>query len=220
MTTTTTTPEDQAEDFRQRGNHEFQKGHLENAISLYSAALDVLQPQHASSSSSSSLTPHTITNLCNRSACYYQLEQYEEALQDALEAWKMSQQSNVKASYRLSKTHLALGQPSEALRVLQTALTLTSLDDAQRSSLEALQHEAQTKFKEPAAPPVEFLSIQHVNRPLSIREFIRGKQLGVGNFSEILVVTHKTTQETFALKILEKKQAAELAKRQHVRDVT
>ena len=50
---------------------------------------------------------------------------------------------------------------------------------------------------------------------MSIREFTKGRELGVGNFSEIVVATHKVTGEKFALKIIEKKQAAELAKRQH-----
>jgi serine/threonine protein kinase len=37
----------------------------------------------------------------------------------------------------------------------------------------------------------------------------------IGNFSEVIVAKHKKTKECFALKILEKKKAAELAKRQH-----
>lgn len=65
-----------------------------------------------------------------------------------------------------------------------------------------------------SAAPIEH-SIKGVRRPISIREFTKGKSLGVGNFSEIVVVSHKVTNETFALKILEKKQAIDLAKRQH-----
>jgi len=58
-------------------------------------------------------------------------------------------------------------------------------------------------------------SVKHVQRPVSIREFQKQKTLGVGNFSEIVIAQHRISKETFALKILNKKQAADLAKRQH-----
>jgi 3-phosphoinositide dependent protein kinase-1 len=58
-------------------------------------------------------------------------------------------------------------------------------------------------------------SIKDVKRGVSIREFIKSKDLGCGNFSEILICQHKKTEELFALKIIEKKRAADLAKRQH-----
>jgi serine/threonine protein kinase len=58
-------------------------------------------------------------------------------------------------------------------------------------------------------------TVKFVQRPVSIREFTKGKSLGIGNFSEIVIVQHKVTKEKFALKILEKKTAADLAKRQH-----
>jgi serine/threonine protein kinase len=61
-------------------------------------------------------------------------------------------------------------------------------------------------------------SIKYVSRPVSIKEFIKGETLGIGNFSEIVVVTHReagSSGEKFALKIIEKKKAEDLAKRQH-----
>jgi serine/threonine protein kinase len=76
-----------------------------------------------------------------------------------------------------------------------------------------LMQQAETeKAKEPAAPET---TVKGVDRPVSIREFIKLKSLGVGNFSEIVIAKHRKTDECFALKILEKKTAADLAKRQH-----
>jgi tetratricopeptide (TPR) repeat protein len=192
------------EDLRQRGNHEFQVGNVENALGFYSTAIEHSKPG----------SPSFILNLCNRSACFYQLEDYEHALKDALQAWKASQQSNIKAGYRASKTYLMLRQPSDALQVLQTALTIPDLTPSELKSLQDLEQQAKDQLDEPEKQS-EY-TIKGIARPISIREFVKGKQLGVGNFSEIIVVTHKVTQEVFALKILEKKQAAELAKRQHV----
>lgn len=68
----------------------------------------------------------------------------------------------------------------------------------------------------------DILSIKLEPRTPSIREFTRPSKvddnylpLGEGNFSTVVICTHKTTQETFALKIIEKEQCAKLAKRQH-----
>jgi serine/threonine protein kinase len=65
-------------------------------------------------------------------------------------------------------------------------------------------------------------SIKLEPRTPSIREFIRPSKvsddyhpLGEGNFSTVVVCQHKTTLETFALKIIEKEQCTKLAKRQH-----
>lgn len=97
--------------------------------------------------------------------------------------------------------------------MLNTALTIPGVQPNEHSSLLDLLKQAQEKQNEPETPLER--TIKGVTRPISIREFNRGDSLGVGNFSEIVVVTHKVTKEKFALKILEKKQAADLAKRQH-----
>ena len=192
--------EDTADDLRQKGNHEFQQGNLDNAIVFYTAAI------------TKGNKAEQIVNSCNRSACYYQLEEYEQARDDALQAWELSGRSNVKAAYRLSKTYLALKEATKALNVLKTAMQLTTLSKKELDSLKEL--EQQTK-KLQSTPMVNETTIKGVDRPISIREFTVTKTLGVGNFSEICIALHKDTGAWFALKKLEKKQAADLAKRQH-----
>ena len=73
--------------------------------------------------------------------------------------------------------------------------------------------------------PQDDSSIQSIKLELrtpSIREFTRPSKssedyrpLGEGNFSTIVICTHKNTNETFALKIIEKEECKKLAKRQH-----
>ena len=65
-------------------------------------------------------------------------------------------------------------------------------------------------------------SIALESRTPSIREFTRPSKssdnyhpLGEGNFSTVVICTHKITNETFALKIIEKEECKKLAKRQH-----
>eukprot|EP00536_Pseudo-nitzschia_multiseries_P010447 jgi/Psemu1/319858/estExt_fgenesh1_pm.C_3190002 len=210
---------DSVDDLRQKGNHEFQKGNLDNAIVFYTSAIDA-------ASKLDDEAAH-IVNLCNRSACYFQMEDLERAKTDAESAWKASNESNVKAAYRLAKTMIARRELDEVVLVLKSALDIPDLKEVERKSLQELGRQALAKMEEPsssssaaaaaaAAPGDESeTSVRFARRPLSIREFQKGKSLGVGNFSEIVIVHHKVTKERFALKILEKKTAADLAKRQH-----
>ena len=194
-----------ADDLRQQGNHQFSEGHYNAAVSLYTAALE-----------SCTLDHDRILNLCNRSASYYQMEQYESARDDANRAWQLSAEKSPKAAYRLAKTYLSLKDPTGAQLVIEKALRRVESDDEgqrQRRALEDLLLNAQEMAEAPILDPES--SIKMIQRPVSIREFLHGETLGYGNFSEVKIVTHKVTRERFALKAIEKKKAADLAKRQH-----
>eukprot|EP00980_Cylindrotheca_fusiformis_P005339 scaffold1138_cov128-Cylindrotheca_fusiformis.AAC.21 len=198
--------EDSLDDLRQKGNYEFQQGNLDNAVFFYTAAID--------KATTTSNDQALILNCCNRSACYYQMEELEQARDDASVAWTKSKESNVKAAYRFGKTLIALKDFKLAMEVLKVALAIEGLQPKEEQSLQDLYKQAKTELSKPD-DIVEETTIKGVKRPLSIREFHRKETLGVGNFSEIIVTQHKKTGECFALKILEKKKAADLAKRQH-----
>ena len=200
------------DDLRQQGNFQFSGKNYENAVALYTSAL-----QKAADANDSEAT---MILLCNRSAAFYCLGNYEEAKNDAQLAWMdLSKECNVKAAYRLAKTHLALDAHDEAKTVIQKALEVLETQESneqaekQKKSLQDLWKQAvEEALKE--KEKVE-TSIKMVKRPVSIKEFTLGKELGFGNFSEIYIVTHKKTSEIFSLKRIAKKQAADLAKRQH-----
>lgn len=111
-------------------------------------------------------------------------------------------------------TFLSVDQAQETLKTALDGMD-DSVTPSQRKPFTDLIKEA--KQKQASEPPEEenLDSIKYVKRPVSIREFTKGKELGIGNFSEIVVATCKATGEQFALKIIEKKRAADLAKRQH-----
>ena len=177
---------------------------------------------------------------------------------DAAEAWKLSQESSVKAAYRYAKCSIHLKDYETAKLILQAALRIlddqeinvasqqpnsmasTTAEDAdtpesssssqpttasttnrvevskQRTALQDLWKQTLTlALKHATQPDKPETSIKFAKRPISIKEFQLNKQLGHGNFSEIYMVTHKVTNELFALKKIEKKQAADLYKRQH-----
>eukprot|EP00977_Amphora_coffeiformis_P003615 scaffold703_cov168-Amphora_coffeaeformis.AAC.18 len=198
------------DDLRQQGNFQFSEKNYDHAVALYTTALEKAADQKDILS----------ILLCNRSAAFYCLGNYEEAKNDAAEAWfELSQETNVKAAYRLAKTHLALDEHNEAKDVIQKALEVVEKteDDeqkeTQKKSLQDLWKQAvEEALKDKGKAET---SIKMVKRPVSIKEFDLGKELGFGNFSEIHIVTHKKTNEKFALKRIPKKQAADLAKRQH-----
>mmetsp|Transcript_10498 Transcript_10498/g.25354 ORF Transcript_10498/g.25354 Transcript_10498/m.25354 type:complete len:802 (-) Transcript_10498:28-2433(-) len=198
--------QESVDDLRQKGNHEFQQGNLDNAVFYYSAAIK----QATETNDNQAL----ILNSCNRSACFFQLEEFEQAKEDATLAWKLSDASNVKASYRLAKTLLALKEFDETEKTLKAALVIEGLQPKEEQTLRDLLKQVEKKRAQPDNTAQE-KTIKGVNRPVSIREFEKKETLGIGNFSEIIVARHKITGETFALKVLEKKKAADLAKRQH-----
>mmetsp|Transcript_8292 Transcript_8292/g.16077 ORF Transcript_8292/g.16077 Transcript_8292/m.16077 type:complete len:925 (+) Transcript_8292:81-2855(+) len=228
---------DGIDDLRQKGNHEFQQGNLEHAISFYTSAIEIASRATDEASADADATvgddntvpvrvafaSHAqsyIVNLCNRSACYFQMEDLEKAKADAELAWKASNESNVKSAYRLAKTMIALKEFENVIQVLKTALEIRDLKETEAKSLQELGRQALIKMDEHERQQHilsqgDETSVRFAQRPLSIREFKKSQTLGVGNFSEIIVVQHKVTKEEFALKILEKKTAADLAKRQH-----
>ena len=271
---------DSVTDFRQRGNHEFSNGRCDEAVSFYTAALqhcaavdgddgddDDDDTQQIVTSGNNNdpflaqLKEEKILNLCNRSACYSQQEEWELGRNDAAEAWKLSQQSSVKAAYRYAKCSIQLKDYDTAKTILQAALRILDDQDInvvsqqptstasatmgqgssdtvespppkhtittapavntaeiskQRSALQELWKQTLTlALKHATQPDQPETSIKFAKRPISIKEFQLNKQLGHGNFSEIYMVTHKLTNELFALKKIEKKQAADLYKRQH-----
>jgi serine/threonine protein kinase len=207
------TPEERPptlDDLRQQGNFQFSEHNYDAAGSLYTSALEQAGDD----------TDVTTILLCNRSAAYYCLGEYASAKDDALRAWQdLSEQKSIKAAYRLTKTHLALEEYNEAKTVLQTALSvLEGMEENEQTKDQT--HSLQELWKQVIQAALEEkekveTSIKFAARPVSIREFKAGKELGYGNFSEILLVTHKKTGEVFSLKRLEKKKAADLAKRQH-----
>lgn len=69
------------------------------------------------------------------------------------------------------------------------------------------------KISSGSLPTFEVKSIITDGRKPSVKEFDVAKELGTGNFSRILSVTHKKTKETFALKVIEKKQVESLKRR-------
>ena len=62
-------------------------------------------------------------------------------------------------------------------------------------------------------PPPRDLTVEP--RTPSIREFNLDQEIGQGNFSRVVICSHKVTEQRFALKIIEKKKVEQLAKRQH-----
>ena len=200
------------DDLRQMANHSFSQGDYDAALSLYTAAVekaDYVKDKEA-----------LIVNLCNRAACLTKMERYEEAQSDASQALDASGGTNLKAFYRLAKAQIVLKAFGAAVGTVEAALE----ELAEEQDQEAYKGQAKA-FKELMVEAKkgevklddeeDLASIKDAKRGVSIREFSKGKDLGCGNFSEILICQHKKTDEIFALKIIEKKRAADLAKRQH-----
>jgi hypothetical protein len=140
------------DDLRQLGNHQFSQQNYEVAAHCYSQAIALLLKETTTSTSTSTdtdeeTTPETtslLLNLCNRSACYYQMELYQEAKQDAATAWNtLPQLSNVKAAYRLAKTFLALDQFEQAKEIIHQVIQI--MEEAEGEQRTKAEHQQQSR---------------------------------------------------------------------------
>jgi tetratricopeptide (TPR) repeat protein len=203
------------DELRRAGNSYFSQGDYDSALSLYSSAIE----------QSSSLTDknNLILNLCNRSACFFKMERYEEARNDALEAVKKTEEENSaitmtlvsveKAIFRLARAEIALQNYKGAIECLEKFLSSSTSEET--SELQKLLNYARNMEKNGSQDkPAWNASNKKVLTP-SIKEFEIHKLLGEGNFSSIYSCQHKETKRVFALKVIEKKKVESLAKREH-----
>lgn len=98
-----------SEVLRERGNEEFKKENLENAIRLYTEAIG--------------FNPNDIRLYNNRALCYIKKELYKEAIEDTLLAIKIDG-NNAKANFRCGIAYDKLGNCEEAIEYLATAVKL------------------------------------------------------------------------------------------------
>ena len=68
------------------GNHHFSNGDYDTALSLYTSAIELADETKNKDA--------LVVNLCNRSACLYLMERYEDAQDDASQAVEMSGGTN------------------------------------------------------------------------------------------------------------------------------
>ncbi len=228
-----------AQQLRQMANAAFAGRDFDSALPLYSMAIEALMKDIEEGDDKSNKSNHElmIIFLCNRSTCLFRMELYDDAKNDAAEALRLSGNINGKAAFRLAKAYLMLKDCTSAISVLQdiiSKLKNTSESDAENENMvEELTKLLQTAHAHYLASknipnPTSLSKLtslkhrgkfveMHSNYQPSIREFenIEDGELGEGNYSQVVAVRHSVTNETFALKIIEKKKVESLAKRQH-----
>ena len=73
------TPSNTSSESREQGNQAFKQGHFQEAIDRYTDAIDSLKHLQISDTIKNDLTKC----FSNRSQCYINLEQYDDAIEDA-----------------------------------------------------------------------------------------------------------------------------------------
>ncbi|CAK0888732.1 unnamed protein product [Prorocentrum cordatum] len=125
-------PPKEAEELREQGNAFFKKGQWQEAIAAYSIAL--------SFGDSAAL-------YANRSACYLQLERFMEAKLDAQKAVGLAGDAgHKKASWRLAKAALALGDLGRAEEAASEGLKVHAGDPALRQLRNEIQLERRRRL--------------------------------------------------------------------------
>ncbi len=236
-------------ELRLAANARFAANALDEALQLYSLAVEVakkgMERQQGQEPDLDAQDPDLVIHLCNRSACFYKMEMYEEACSDAVEAVGLCGDRNsnalLKSLFRLARAQIATKDYSSALSTSKKAISLCEVqlensekNDEKSDNQLALQTKefakltaiAQREQKflaaNPDPSPQDIKSVKLEPRTPSIKEFTRPSKssdayrpLGEGNFSTVVICQHKITMESFALKIIEKEECKKLAKRQH-----
>lgn len=114
---------DECADWRERGNDAFDDGRYEDAVTCFTAALEVRGGDAKSFS--------------NRSACFMKLGKFSQALRDGERAVDLDGQW-AKARCRVGVAHVALGQREAAKRAFELALKLDPTSETAREGLETL----------------------------------------------------------------------------------
>ncbi|GKY99191.1 hypothetical protein MPSEU_000874500 [Mayamaea pseudoterrestris] len=164
------------------------------------------------------LDPHNLKASFRLVSALLALHDYEVAKQVIQSA--MEQMDSVADAAAASDANAVTERQGDAT-VADTTLEATtaaapSSVDGQRKAFESLWNHCLEAAL--VARPAADNNSRTVNyASLSIKDFIKDPNvsLGSGNFTEVYLVTHKTTGKQFALKQISKQQAADLAKRQH-----
>ena len=121
-------------ELRLAANGRFAANALDEALPLYSLAVEVArkrmeqqqQEQQESGDNNDNgdniQDPDLVIHLCNRSACHYKMEMYEDARSDAAEAVSLSDGQNSKAYFRLARAQLAMKDYNSALDTIAKAI--------------------------------------------------------------------------------------------------
>lgn len=218
-----------AEDLRLMANHAFSQKDFDHALPLYSMAIDQLMTEvrgklNKGFADTADDVDRMIIYLCNRAACCFRMDMFDDAKTDAAEAFRLSDRKNAKAAFRLAKCFLALKDYSSAIETLQVTIPHT-VNETEKEELEKLlqtahAHKLASKNIKNAISLSKITSIldqsyRDRGEVPSVREFEILRELGEGNYSQVVAVKHTVTGENFALKMIDKKKVDTLGKRQH-----
>ena len=132
---------------REQGNQAFKQGQYQDAIDRYSEALITLQDLSLSESIKNELTKC----YSNRSQCYLNLNQYEEAIDDATRALEYSP-ADQKSLFRRANALEKLGKYNEAISDAQRLISVipkeNSTDEQTNNLLRKLRENVQSKVRE------------------------------------------------------------------------
>ena len=140
------------EAFKAAGNKFFKLRDYPKAIQEYSKAIDA--------------APENATYLANRSAAYICADRYHEALEDSKRAEEM-EPGNAKYQLRLARIYTALGQPVEAVDILNRIQPpVTAKDKAPAVTMQQHVQQAESALREGTTGSMALHALEQAERGL------------------------------------------------------
>ncbi|CAF0903987.1 unnamed protein product [Rotaria sp. Silwood1] len=142
-----TTTLSNAGELREQGNQAFKQGHFQEAIDRYTDAINILHDQQLNETIRNDLTKcHS-----NRSQCYINLGQYEDAVEDATRALEYTP-ADQKSLFRRANAFERMGKLNEAISDAQRLMSVSSKggspDEQTYNLLRKLRESAQSKISQ------------------------------------------------------------------------
>lgn len=178
-----------------QGNALFLAKDLIGALEAYSKGID--------------LDPSNYILFSNRSKCNAALADFDAALSDATRCVEL-ESGFVKGYFRKASAELQLGKldAAEATATRGMALEDATSED-QDSDFKHLMRSIAARRKRAAGATTETPS----SKRLTAKDFDIGEEMGVGNFTRIVLGTHKASGKVYALKLIQKSEVDRMKRR-------
>ncbi|CAF0734157.1 unnamed protein product [Adineta ricciae] len=141
------TSSNNSNELREQGNQAFKQGQFQQAIDRYTDALDILNKLQINEEIKNDITKC----YSNRSQCYINLEQYDDAIEDATRALEYTP-ADQKSLYRRANAFERSGRLKEAISDAQRLISITAkgagTDEQTYALLRKLRESAQSKVSE------------------------------------------------------------------------
>ena len=149
----------------------------------------------------------------NRSKCNAALADFDAAVADAARCVELDP-TFTKGYFRKASAELQLGDLEAAAATAASGMALEeAASSGQDSEFKRLVRSIAARQKQSAGGAENLSSLPPPPKKLTAKDFEMGHEMGVGNFTRIVLATHKASGKNYALKLIQKTEVDRMKRR-------